>query len=125
MKDTFAAAAVENAAGDGIKAWSSGSRLLVRRVMQATVFLVGFGMLWMFLYNSASPFGFPTFSHYLIVESSKADYDPKLESVLRNAAMKPNKTVIITTLNDAWAEPGSIFDLFLESFRLGEETQSF
>lgn len=30
-----------------------------------------------------------------------------------------HKTVIITTLNDAWAEPGSIFDIFLESFHTG------
>jgi hypothetical protein len=30
-----------------------------------------------------------------------------------------DKTVIITTLNDAWAEPGSIFDQFLESFQIG------
>ncbi|KAG5134183.1 hypothetical protein JHK82_025371 [Glycine max] len=51
-------------------------------------------------------------------------YDPKLASVLRNACMK-DKTVIITTLNDAWAEPGSIFDLFLESFRLGNQTKKF
>lgn len=34
-----------------------------------------------------------------------------------------NKTVIITTLNDAWAEGGSIFDVFLESFRVGEDTE--
>ncbi|KAL9324352.1 hypothetical protein ACSQ67_009209 [Phaseolus vulgaris] len=53
-----------------------------------------------------------------------AEYDPKLKSVLRNASMKDN-TVIITTLNDAWAEPGSIFDLFLESFRLGNQTKKF
>ncbi|KAG6431066.1 hypothetical protein SASPL_109141 [Salvia splendens] len=33
--------------------------------------------------------------------------------------MKDNKTVIITTLNAAWAEPNSLFDLFLESFRIG------
>ena len=51
-------------------------------------------------------------------------YDPKLASVLRNACMK-DKTVIITTLNDAWAEPGSIFDLFLESFHLGNQTKMF
>ena len=49
-------------------------------------------------------------------------YEPKLESVLRHASMG-NKTVIITTLNDAWAEPGSIFDLFLESFRIGKNTK--
>jgi len=46
----------------------------------------------------------------------QADYDPKLESVLRNTSMK-DKTVIITILNEAWAEPGSMFDLFLESFK--------
>jgi hypothetical protein len=31
--------------------------------------------------------------------------------------------VILTTLNQAWAEPGSIFDLFLESFQVGDNTQ--
>lgn len=34
-----------------------------------------------------------------------------------------NKTVILTTLNEAWSEPGSIFDLFLESFKIGDNTQ--
>ncbi|KAG5013230.1 hypothetical protein AAZV13_09G131500 [Glycine max] len=121
MKDTTAG----TAAGDGIKPWSSGgSHLWARRAMQLTMFLVGFAVLWMFLYNTASPFGFPGFSHYYIDESAKVGYDPKLASVLRNACMK-DKTVIITTLNDAWAEPGSIFDLFLESFRLGNQTKKF
>ncbi|KAL2334331.1 hypothetical protein Fmac_015544 [Flemingia macrophylla] len=113
MKDTFAGVAVDTAA--------AGSHLFVRRAMQVTMMLVGFGVLWLFLCNTTSPFGFPTFSHYFIDESSKADYDPKLDSVLGNASMK-DKTVIITTLNDAWAEPGSIFELFLESFRLGKDT---
>ncbi|KAG4939873.1 hypothetical protein JHK86_046014 [Glycine max] len=54
----------------------------------------------------------------------QAGYESKLESVLRSASMK-DKTVIITTLNDAWAKPGSIFDLFLESFRLGNQTKKF
>ncbi|CAI0421232.1 unnamed protein product [Linum tenue] len=31
--------------------------------------------------------------------------------------------VIITTINEAWAEPGSILDLFLESFWSGDGTQ--
>ncbi|CAH2046391.1 unnamed protein product [Thlaspi arvense] len=44
------------------------------------------------------------------------------EEILENASTK-NKTVIITTLNQAWAEPKSIFDLFLESFRIGQGTQ--
>ena len=37
--------------------------------------------------------------------------------------MKGNKTVILTTLNEAWAKPHSIFDLFLESFQIGNNTQ--
>lgn len=32
-------------------------------------------------------------------------------------------TVILTTLNEAWAAPSSILDLFLESFRLGDGTR--
>ena len=33
-----------------------------------------------------------------------------------------DKTVILTTLNDAWAAPNSTIDLFLESFRIGNGT---
>lgn len=34
-----------------------------------------------------------------------------------------DKTVILTTINAAWAAPNSIIDLFLESFRIGEQTR--
>ena len=34
-----------------------------------------------------------------------------------------NDTVILTTLNAAWSEPGSVLDVFLESFRTGESTR--
>ncbi|GFP81582.1 uncharacterized protein at4g15970 [Phtheirospermum japonicum] len=47
----------------------------------------------------------------------------KLDDTLRKAAMKDNKTVIITTLNAAWTEPHSIFDLFIESFKIGNGTE--
>ncbi|KAH6760806.1 hypothetical protein C2S51_017755 [Perilla frutescens var. frutescens] len=47
----------------------------------------------------------------------------ELEETLRKALMKDNKTVIITTLNAAWTEPNSMFDLFLESFRVGNGTE--
>ncbi|XP_055820788.1 uncharacterized protein At4g15970-like [Solanum dulcamara] len=46
----------------------------------------------------------------------------KLEEVLEKAAMG-DKTVIITTLNAAWTEPNSIFDVFLKSFRVGNQTK--
>jgi len=46
----------------------------------------------------------------------------ELDLVLAKAA-NPNRTVIITALNGAWAEPNTMIDLFLESFRVGEGTQ--
>ncbi|EYU37477.1 hypothetical protein ABFS82_01G049400 [Erythranthe guttata] len=55
--------------------------------------------------------------------SSPANEENELEKTLKSAAMKDNKTVIITTLNAAWTEPNSIFDLFLESFKIGNGTQ--
>ncbi|KAG6503920.1 hypothetical protein ZIOFF_036244 [Zingiber officinale] len=51
--------------------------------------------------------------------------DVKLEKVLttmEHAAME-NKTVILTTLNATWASPGSIIDLFFQSFRTGDGTR--
>ncbi|KAL8153525.1 hypothetical protein V2J09_011285 [Rumex salicifolius] len=45
----------------------------------------------------------------------------ELAAVLERAA-NPNKTVILTYLNKAWAEPNSVFDLQLESFRIGNNT---
>ncbi|XP_008802262.3 uncharacterized protein At4g15970-like isoform X2 [Phoenix dactylifera] len=49
------------------------------------------------------------------------DYEG-LGRVLKDAAMN-DSTVILTTLNEAWAEPNSILDLFLESFHIGEQTE--
>ncbi|KAI3892959.1 hypothetical protein MKW92_005879 [Papaver armeniacum] len=53
------------------------------------------------------------------------DEQVKLEKLLKAAAMK-DKTVILTTLNEAWAAPApnSILDLFLESFKIGENTKN-
>ncbi|KAL8536680.1 hypothetical protein ACS0TY_012028 [Phlomoides rotata] len=50
--------------------------------------------------------------------------EDELEKTLRKALMRDKKTVIITALNTAWSEPNSIFDLFLESFRIGIGTQN-
>ncbi|EPS60858.1 hypothetical protein M569_13943 [Genlisea aurea] len=47
-----------------------------------------------------------------------------LKNTLRKAAMEEdNKTIILTTLNAAWTDKGSIFDLFLEGFKSGIGTQ--
>ncbi|KAJ9709644.1 hypothetical protein PVL29_001232 [Vitis rotundifolia] len=48
----------------------------------------------------------------------------RLERVLKDAAMEDH-TVILTTLNEAWAAPDSVIDLFLESFRIGDHTRRF
>ncbi|KAF8021049.1 hypothetical protein BT93_G1463 [Corymbia citriodora subsp. variegata] len=53
--------------------------------------------------------------------SSQYSEKYRLEKVLKDAAMK-DRTVIMTTLNEAWAAPNSILDLFLESFRIGDGT---
>lgn len=45
----------------------------------------------------------------------------QLDHLLKKTAMS-DKTVIICTLNEAWIEPGSIFDLFLQSFKIGNQT---
>ncbi|KAL2236162.1 UNVERIFIED_CONTAM: hypothetical protein Sindi_1348400 [Sesamum indicum] len=67
----------------------------------------------------------PSSSHQL---RSKDVYgineENKLKRTLKRAVMKDHKTVIITTVNAAWTEPNSIFDLFMESFRIGTQTQS-
>lgn len=44
-----------------------------------------------------------------------------LADLLRRAATA-DKTVLMTAINEAWAAPGSFLDLFLESFRQGEDT---
>ncbi|PIA64067.1 hypothetical protein AQUCO_00201394v1 [Aquilegia coerulea] len=54
--------------------------------------------------------------------ASLATEEASLERVLKEAAMDDG-TVILTTLNEAWAAPDSIFDLFLESFRIGDHTR--
>ncbi|KAL0447621.1 UNVERIFIED_CONTAM: hypothetical protein Slati_1890000 [Sesamum latifolium] len=48
----------------------------------------------------------------------------KLKRTLKRAVMKDQNTVIITTVNAAWTEPNSIFDLFMKSFRIGNQTQN-
>ncbi|CAK9212556.1 unnamed protein product [Sphagnum troendelagicum] len=54
-------------------------------------------------------------------ETLKQDEEqlPGLEDILARASM-PDKTVILTTLNAAWAQPNTMIDLFLDSFHQGE-----
>lgn len=45
-----------------------------------------------------------------------------LAAAVSRAATSDDRTVIITCVNQAWAAPGSLLDLFLESFRVGDGT---
>ncbi|KAH8519412.1 hypothetical protein H0E87_000989 [Populus deltoides] len=46
----------------------------------------------------------------------------KLQKLSR-AASAPGTIVILTVLEKSWARPGSVLDLFLESFQIGEGTE--
>lgn len=76
------------------------------------------------LYKSANPLQFLPFSTSLSFSSPSTNSTQvnELEVILERASNE-NKTVIITTLNRAWAEPNSTFDLFLKSFRVGQGTE--
>ncbi|XP_050231841.1 uncharacterized protein At4g15970 [Mercurialis annua] len=74
-------------------------------------------------FPSASFVSFPNiFPSFLDDSSVILSNEQKLDKVLKEAAME-DKTVILTTLNEAWAAPNSVIDLFLASFRLGERTR--
>ncbi|XXG77996.1 hypothetical protein AAC387_Pa08g2031 [Persea americana] len=46
----------------------------------------------------------------------------ELKAALEGASME-NKTLVITVVNKAYTKEGSLLDLFLQSFQLGEDTQ--
>lgn len=67
---------------------------------------------------------FPTTHHGQQQQQQKKKTPPPsqdLADLLRRAAT-PDKTVLMTAINEAWAAPGSFLDLFLESFKHGEDT---
>lgn len=45
-----------------------------------------------------------------------------MEQVLRRASTE-DRTVILTIVDEKWASPGSVLDIFLESFRIGQGTK--
>ncbi|KAK4567419.1 hypothetical protein RGQ29_003272 [Quercus rubra] len=111
---------------------SGSNNHVVRRVVKVTLLFMGIAVLAFVIHNNANPFAsFLRTSYYfhppisaasLLSSSSSKVGDLMLDGVLKNASMK-DRTVILTTLNDAWAEPNSVLDLFLHSFRIGNQTQ--
>ncbi|GMH06725.1 hypothetical protein Nepgr_008565 [Nepenthes gracilis] len=105
--------------------------VFVRRSLTALLlFAAVFFVYWSadslrFLPNSSSSSSSSTSLSYvfppeaILMEDSE---EHSLEKVLKDIATE-DKTVIITTINEAWAAPNSIVDLFLESFRIGDRTR--
>ncbi|KAF5737791.1 hypothetical protein HS088_TW13G00681 [Tripterygium wilfordii] len=99
---------------------------------RAAILFVAISVSCLFLYRAADTLWFlppsGSFSSFPYIFPSIRDAiespvsnEFRLEKVLKDASMN-DRTVILTTLNEAWAAPNSIFDLFLESFRIGYQT---
>ncbi|XP_072965568.1 uncharacterized protein At4g15970-like isoform X2 [Typha angustifolia] len=56
--------------------------------------------------------------------SNETESSEDIAELLRKAAMDDN-TVILTSVNEAWAAPDSLLDSFFESFRIGEQVEHF
>ncbi|XP_039145974.1 uncharacterized protein At4g15970 isoform X1 [Dioscorea cayenensis subsp. rotundata] len=61
-------------------------------------------------------------SDWLSEAAAQDTVELRLDKILQEASME-DKTVILTTLNSAWARSGSVVDLFIESFRIGIGTR--
>ncbi|XP_010476520.1 PREDICTED: uncharacterized protein At4g15970-like [Camelina sativa] len=113
-----ASSSVNNNSSAVMSPGSSSSSIPVRR---AALFLAAISISCFVLYRAVDSLSFSprlfNFSAYLRDDEEP----PKLEDVLRKAATI-DRTVVLTTLNAAWAAPVSVLDLFFESFRIGEET---
>uniref|UniRef100_A0ACD5YEJ0 Uncharacterized protein n=1 Tax=Avena sativa TaxID=4498 RepID=A0ACD5YEJ0_AVESA len=57
------------------------------------------------------------------LDKVQATNKDNLVELLRSAAMEDG-TIIMTFTNEAWTLPGSLLDVFLESFRVGVKTQA-
>ncbi|KAL1194004.1 hypothetical protein V5N11_008764 [Cardamine amara subsp. amara] len=89
-----------------------------RDLVMVAVFLVVAGFLSLVVYQiGVYPLQLFFFSDVHHQEDMK-----QLGKILTEAATE-DKTVIITTLNRAWSEPNSTFDLFLDSFHVGKGTE--
>ncbi|KAI4326459.1 hypothetical protein MLD38_031772 [Melastoma candidum] len=103
---------------------SFGRQLLLRKCsLKVAVLIVAVAVPCVYYYLSIGRFSYLPWSYSVDdVNLSEGAGKARLGVLLEAAAME-DKTVILTTLNDAWAEPNSMFDLFLESFRIGNGTR--
>lgn len=111
--------------------WEIRPSFVLHRLRTATLFFVVFVFSYL-VFDRAFDSGRIRFPEYFVpstrifpsslIDSLPDSADTNLERVLKDASMQDH-TVILTTLNEAWADPeNSILDLFLESFRIGYQT---
>ncbi|GJN09215.1 hypothetical protein PR202_ga27199 [Eleusine coracana subsp. coracana] len=125
-----AAQAPKRAASEGAAAPDQhGAGTEVRRAVKALLFMAAVALPCLVLHRAVAPGAILVRAGGAIspwrLTGNDVDLDSedaRLERVLSAAAMA-NNTVILTTLNKAWSEPGSVVDVFLESFRIGESTR--
>ncbi|XP_078444432.1 uncharacterized protein At4g15970-like [Wolffia australiana] len=104
----------------------------MRTLLLSLLVIAGVAFLYALSYHNVAVFNFLPMSRGSFEHPNNTSATPrkddssisgsdeiKLKTVLEKAAMG-NNTVILTSLNEAWAAPGSIIELFLESFWTGE-----
>ncbi|KAJ0966789.1 hypothetical protein J5N97_023706 [Dioscorea zingiberensis] len=98
--------------------------LLRRRSLSAVLLLAAVALPCSLLYLAATPAdNWSPLSSSLRNSSAISRHEEvELRRVLKAAAMPDKKTVILTTVNSAWCSPGSVLDLFMQSFKLGNNT---
>ncbi|RLN05119.1 uncharacterized protein C2845_PM13G17450 [Panicum miliaceum] len=74
--------------------------------------------------REASPAGEPAAPAHAEAKGAPPPEQDELERLLR-AVADEDRTVIMTSVNEAWAAEDSLLDLFLESFRTGERISHF
>ncbi|XP_071693619.1 uncharacterized protein At4g15970-like [Rutidosis leptorrhynchoides] len=97
--------------------------------LQIPKFVIIFAMvtfICFILYNTSPSIQFSAYNPFEATKhrnTSEMKLD-ELRYILKKTSIN-NNTIIITTINDAWAEPNSMFDLLLKSFQSGNQTQRF
>ncbi|CAM0952229.1 unnamed protein product [Alopecurus aequalis] len=72
--------------------------------------------------DSGGQFADPKTKEFNTLQAANGDKGDNLAELLRSAAMEDN-SIIMTFTNEAWTAPGSLLDIFLESFRVGVKTR--
>ncbi|GAB4842762.1 hypothetical protein Ancab_012737 [Ancistrocladus abbreviatus] len=122
--------------------WSETARSTMRRNFKVAATLLVLGCLGLYTTNSndslfplpgtlsrkaaldlifSPPHASQTTAQTTVAPPSSENGKDELSSILRRASTQ-SRTVILTTINEAWVAPNSTFDLFVKSFEIGNNT---